>query len=728
MRRDCCVATVVAAVRFGMILAVALSFLLLIMSCGEKEPQGNNVRHEELLQEEHLSLASNNDASQAIQWQPVTCWPPSDGEYVGMAKVLFHEIVRNESIIGGSRFVENAIAISEDHSVIALGTERGWVELIDAGTGDLLYILTLMRKFGPPPDEITSLAFSGYRLVATSRTGQITFSDLTTSTVELAETCDGRAGLVVDPIQGVYLYKTMNYIVVRDLQTGRLERKIECFDDGPIVKSLQQPILAMRAVRGGVKLWNTETGEPVLLVRGITTDEAGFTYDSDGIPLPIWKTESVEGGTRDYQVETLVVPSSGGPFTLSRTGKWLAVAEICDQIESQFVLRVWLIAPSAHNTRVIQVRIPYSPSTPRVAALAISANDRLCAIGYGPCFDNQYRVDVWDIEHGEVVDQFTVPSKLMSLKFIGDERLIVVRADSVVEQREIEVGQTLWKYTLHLEYMSVNVKLNWAYSPNGRLIATAGRETLRIWDVNLRRPLWEVDATQHQEFQLPAVSSDSRYIAIIVNHAADDQSSALIIVDSITGHILSLHDLEGYSIEGTALIFSRDNRNLFLAAKDHVYGRNKLLVINRDSGVERILEIGGRDEYYRVVQDDSNPAVLYLLSEGTITAFDLSSDNILWTRFCRERPILLDVYNGRMLVTYKHSVGLNVEILDAKTGQPTGNLLTMNADNHFNFRKGRVQVSNLGTILGMFFAKNGTDVAIAITSNVLPIFYSFGAG
>lgn len=285
------------------------------------------------------------------------------------------------------------------------------------------------------------------------------------------------------------------------------------------------------------------------------------------------------------------------------------------------------------------MRIPYSPQTPRVSALAISTNDQFCAIGYGPSFDNQYHVDVWDIARGEAVDKFTVPSRPITLKFMDDGKLITIRADSVVEQRDIKDGETLWKYSLCLEsLLAIDERLNWAYSPDGRFIATVSRRNLRVWDTSLRRPLWEVNAGPDQEFQLPAFSSDSRYVATVVNHLSSSQSSALIIADSSSGRMITSHKLEDQLVEPTALIFSRDDDNLFIAAKEQIYGRSKLLVINRNFGIVRVLTIG-QDEYYRIVQDDTNSAVLYLLSERTITAFNLSSENILWTRSCREQPI-----------------------------------------------------------------------------------------
>jgi WD40 repeat protein len=122
--------------------------------------------------------------------------------------------------------------------------------------------------------------------------------------------------------------------------------------------------------------------------------------------------------------------------------------------------------PALAQTRVVDLK-----AADAVALTILSPrSDRLAArVGTD-------RIAVWSLPDGALVKEMKLPQRPIALLFGETDQVVVALADGAVEVRVIATGATLRR-------MDAGVRQDvLAVSADGRVVATAGTEQIRLWD------------------------------------------------------------------------------------------------------------------------------------------------------------------------------------------------------------------------------------------------------
>jgi WD40 repeat protein len=233
----------------------------------------------------------------------------------------------------------------------------------------------------------------------------------------------------------------------------------------------------LATVGGGselVRLWDVQTGDVALLLRGLTRGATGVAFSQDGCRLA---ASSLDGTAKVRDTSTCQELLTLRGHTASLTDvAFRPGGEMIATSSHDYTVRLWDSA-SGHELRAFRahgtdwtMRLEFSPDGTRLAT----------AGGDGT-------VKLWDVARGYEVQTFREHTGgAAAVAFAPDGRLLA----SVGRDRTVRI----WDTATGAERLTLrgHTKIceGLAFSPDGRRIASASRDrTVKVWDVETGREL-----------------------------------------------------------------------------------------------------------------------------------------------------------------------------------------------------------------------------------------------
>ena len=351
---------------------------------------------------------------------------------------------------------------------------------------------------------------------------------------DVAYAPDGARFAVAGPI-GIWIY---------DLQT---------LEEIDLIDGDRSPVEAVSFSRHGdllagggnwiddtVRLWDANTGEPLLTLRGYSYPGGDVEFSWDGKTLATGAGNSVKlwnsrTGTRKHILEghTHYVTS----VAFSRDGMTLASGSIDNTV------RIW-----NPDTRELQHTLKLH--TNQVHSVAISPDGKMLASG-----SEDGTVRLWDIRTGTLRRILSGPwGAVYQVNFSPDGRLFCATTPRAVRLWNVETEELLHIFARPSSVGAV-------FSPDGETLAGASSRDVYFWDVNTGDLKHTVTGHTGNGKSL-AFSPDGRMLA----NLRRDQSVQLLDVD--TGELL--HTFPGGFGAARGVAFSGDSRMLASASQESV--------------------------------------------------------------------------------------------------------------------------------------------------------------
>lgn len=479
------------------------------------------------------------------------------------------------------------------------------------------------------------------------------------------------------------------------------------------------------------KIWNAETGELLLTLKGHTDEVWGLSYSPDGKHIATSssdKTAKVWDATSGEELFT--IPKSGISIKFSPDGTRLVttsydkIAIVWDATSGKKLLALPALQAMVYD-------VAFSPDGKRLATCgadgiaqvwdAISGKELLTlSVDGAPVFfsviyspdgtriaaaggDVQHPLAmVWGAATGKVLlsGSFGHTNAIDAIAFSPDGSLMATVADDQKANIwDSATGQVITTLSGHAStIMAVS------FSPDGTRLATASWDgTVRVWDVT---PLQEALLIP---FAKAATSTWSEYFSYSPDGTrllSDYTDGNARIWDAATGKEL-------LQLKGPALYtaFSADGK---LAAAGNA--DNTVIVWDAQSGKQRITLVGHQGSIYQVAFSPDGTLLASSSADGTVIIWDIASGKTLFT--LHGSVDLIDSVafspDGKYLVAGGGNLGAmsteNGYIWNATTGEK---LLTLSVDGGIT----AVNVSPDGkrVVLASF---NGTiSVLDALTGN-----------
>jgi eukaryotic-like serine/threonine-protein kinase len=384
-------------------------------------------------------------------------------------------------------------------------------------------------------------------------------------------------------------------------------------------------------LEGDVRIWDIDSWRLLAEMRGHGGSVLSVAFSSDGQRVA---TASNDRTVRVWDSLTgQSVSYHQGHERASNAAIFSADGRLVVSASDDATIRFWDAMPPRNRTAL------GGDSPGRVAAWALSPNDRLIAIGLTAGESPTVDIAIYDLLTQERIRLVPVLGKaVLSLTWRPDGRALSAVVSSTTTQIakiDPETGQVKWTVLLPLESV-----VDAVYSPDGHRLAVAGQSRIVVFEdesaaeiertespkgriatlgflgtggiraVSVSGPqaiVWDSnDAISrrtligHQEAIMSvAMSSDQRMVAT----GAADQSVRMWDADS--GRDLLGRDLPGHVSPVTALAFSPDGRRLASAGQDFdrtvrvwdVVTGQELLVLSGSSGQEPRLAFSGRGSW-----------------------------------------------------------------------------------------------------------------------------------
>lgn len=654
---------------FVLVVAISLHVsIALIPGCKGKKPiTSQELPKEPSVATQRLKPSPTSANSGYAGWYPVVVEIPS--KLKGLAASLFKEVVRSEPVIGGGTITD--IALSADHTVLAVAVDEGWVEMIDTSTGTLLYTQRVIIG-SSYETTVKRVNFVGNDVLVTSGAEGTQFWKLPEFSL-LKHIKDATTqSFAVDPVRGTYVYNepTCCAIVGGDLHSQETQ-KICALGGLFIVHAPNRSIIAISNpssyaswFSGGLMVWDTEEGKPIFWMHAEPRE--GFVYNAKGIPRLIKRYQQYETWDRKpYSVLSILTPVhiAGETVTFSPDGKWLAVSSYRGSTPLGEGIFIWVINVDSLEIKTLALHIESTISAPsKCSSIAFSLNGKLLA------FSCDTEVFVWDLEANKHISTLQFPSywgQILYIKFINDRFLIGVQEDNVISCKDIGSANLKWTYKRHMDLLKPG---EWALSPTGKYVAFTDELRVGVWDIKTRRLLWVAKRIDYDRFTTLTFSPDGETLALIVE--ATGPKTWVLLVNAEDGRLKASYLLPEFPYRAadiTTLAFSPDGNKIL--AVDRGSTEASLLVIDSLTGECQIFQ-EFVNTAFMLIPDPTRSHIVYILGENSVQAYDYQNGSLIWTR-SSAMPLTLDICGEKLLVTYVDSI---LELLDSRTGENIASL------------------------------------------------------
>jgi WD40 repeat protein/tRNA A-37 threonylcarbamoyl transferase component Bud32 len=233
-----------------------------------------------------------------------------------------------------------------------------------------------------------------------------------------------------------------------------------------------------------VKVWDTQTGQQVLALKGAFGPVA-FSPDGQRLASGLWNSTVKVWDTQTGQ-EVLVLKDASGPVAFSPDGKRIAT------VGGLGVVKVW-------DAQTGQELLALKGHTGYVSSVAFSPNGQRLAIGNG----KPGEMKVWDAQSGQEILQLKGHADdVSSVCFSPNgKRLASASKDKTVRLWDVQTGQEVYALKGHRGNVT-----SVCFSPGGQRLASGSADgVVRVWDAGSGEDPPGAEGTDiHLPWTLPA--------------------------------------------------------------------------------------------------------------------------------------------------------------------------------------------------------------------------------
>jgi WD40 repeat protein len=471
-------------------------------------------------------------------------------------------LCRVEPLVLRDKTEVNGLAFSSDGAWLASAGGDGTLKIRDSWTG------TVLQTFPAHTDAVVSVAFhpDGKHLASRGVDRTVKVWDLTaTGQPVFTEPCNavrkfGTAYTVAFSPDGRYLAAATDGVVkVWDWKNRQLLHDLpgNNFHSIPVAFS-RDGRLATGAFREDLKLWDPGTGVLLRTVhahRGDPVSALAFSPDGECLASASFDRTVKLSNSRTGEVLHSFDMHTGNVecVAFSPDGRRLASGG------EDKTVRVW---DATTGREVLGLR----GHTDRCGCVAFSPDGRRLA-----STSSDGTIRVWDAtplrgDEGQGTLTFTQHShEIRSVAFGPDGRRIAsAGSDGLVKVWDAQTGEVSAEFSGHKEFSGRRVVIFCvAWHPKGGLIASAGLDTVKVWDARTGREVFglpSVPGTTGVPYCAVAFSPDGRSLV------TGNFNGAVQVWDAGTGR--EVGTLVTHSREIRGVVFSRDGEHLASASSD----------------------------------------------------------------------------------------------------------------------------------------------------------------
>ncbi len=531
----------------------------------------------------------------------INLWQASDGK-------LLRTLEGHKSIV-------KSVAFSPDGSIIASGSYDTTIKLWQVSDGKLL------RTLEGHKNAIYSVAFSP--------DGRTIASGLGDRTIKLWQVSDGRLLCTLEGHKDC-LYSVAFSSDGSTIASGSSDKTIKLWQasDGRLLRTLEGHKFivssvafspAGRTIASGsgdktIKLWQVSDGRFIHAPEGHTAEFTSVAFSPDG--------RFIASGSYDKTIKIWQV--SDGRLIRILDGHSSRVLSVAISSDGRFIasasggehdntIKLWQVSDgrllrtiNSHNGYLTSV--VFSPDGRTIASAAFSVTIAL---------SKESNINLWQASDGKLLRTLKWDEQeVTSVAFSPDGKIIASGSrGEVVKLWQASDGRLL--HTLNVDPLSIGLLFfvgpvnSVAFSPDGRIIASGSRRTIKLWQVSdAERSITTPHAPKRSRRNIkPWQVSDRRLLRFLGGHSDDILSVAFspdgrIIASGSNDNTIKLwrasdgkllRILEGHSRIVSSVVFSPDGRTLVSGSFD---GTQRVWNVNNGSSVA-VMHLPGGEWFVR---------------------------------------------------------------------------------------------------------------------------------